>query len=142
MAAYATIGMFVTCAALPLVPGNTIALVAGATAIFFACLPVAVVGAATQLATPSRMRGVVASLYAFTAQILSYGVGLTVIALLTDKVFRDPKMVGSSLQIVTCVASALATLLLFSVLPHHRRILGEMASATPGSTPNAPAVAK
>lgn len=131
VAAFATVGMFLCCLAIPYVPGHAGALAIGAAAIFFGCLPVAVLDAATQLATPNRMRGVVASLYTLSAQIISYGMGLTAIALVTDRVFGNPKMVGYSLQIVTCVASAIAGLLIFSVLRHHRRILGEMVEGDP-----------
>jgi MFS transporter, Spinster family, sphingosine-1-phosphate transporter len=131
VAAFATIGIFVSCAAIPLVTGGAAALAVGTAAIFCSCLPVAIVGAATQLATPSRMRGVVASLYTLSAQSLGNGVGLPSIALLTDKVFKNPNMVGYSLQIVTCTAAAIAALLLFTVLPYHRRLLAELADAAP-----------
>jgi MFS transporter, Spinster family, sphingosine-1-phosphate transporter len=133
VAAFATIGMFVSCAAIPLATGGAGALAIGTAAIFCSCLPVAIVGAATQLATPSRMRGVVASLYTLSAQSIGNGIGLTSIALMTDKVFRNPNMVGYSLQIVTCAAAAIAALLLFTVLPHHRRIVAELAAAAPGA---------
>jgi MFS transporter, Spinster family, sphingosine-1-phosphate transporter len=131
VAAFSTIGMFLSCAAIPLVPGTFGTLAIGTLAIFFSCFPVAIVGSATQLATPGRMRGVAASLYTLSAQSLSYGVGLSSIALITDKVFRDPKMVGYSLQIVTCTASVLAAMLLFSVLRHHQKILAEIVDIQP-----------
>lgn len=79
------------------------------------------------------MRGVVASLYTLSAQSLGNGVGLPSIALMTDKVFKNPNMVGYSLQIVTCTAAAIAALLLFTVLPYHRRILAELADAKPAT---------
>jgi MFS family permease len=127
VAAFATIGMLLSCAAIPIASSAVGALGAAAGMIFWCGFPTGIIASATQLATPSRMRGVVASLYTFSAQLIGYGLGPTVVALFTDRVFADPKMVGYSLQIVMCTAATLAAFLLFSVLPHYRVILGGLA---------------
>jgi len=126
-AAFTTFAMFAICSVIPYVPSRAGAIAVGITAIFCGCLPVAVIDAANQLVTPSRMRGVSGSLHIFSAQLVSNGLGIPLIALITDRVFHDPKMVGHSLQIVTCGASAAACVLLFTVLRAHRRILAEFA---------------
>jgi MFS family permease len=125
VAAFSTFGMMASCAAIPFVPGDVGSLAIGAIAIFFACLPVAVIDAANQMVTPSRMRGISGSLHMFSAQIISNGIGVPLIALITDRVFHDPTKVGYSLQFTTVGAAALAALLLFTVRRTHRQILGE-----------------
>lgn len=64
-AAFSMIGTFFFCAAIPLAPSPVTALVAIAGAIFSFSLPIGIMAAATQLCTPSRLRGSVASLYTF-----------------------------------------------------------------------------
>jgi hypothetical protein len=50
-------------------------------------------------------------------------IGPSLIAVVTDHVFGDPKMVGYSLQIVTSTASVVAAALLFAVLPSYVTIV-------------------
>lgn len=136
-AACATFVMMLFCLAIPLAPSATGALVVATGMIFCCGFPTGIVAAATQHATASRMQGAVASLYTFFAQLIGYGIGPTVIALFTDHVFHDPKMVGYSMQIVMTAAAISATLLLLSVLPYHRRLVGEAADlrTVPPATP-------
>lgn len=126
-AAFGTLGMLISCAAIPLSPSGTGALTAAACVIFWNGFPIGCIAGATQIVTPSRVRGVVASLYTFFAQLIGYGIGPTAVALVTDKVFGDPKLVGYSLQIVTCAASLVAALLFFTVLRPYRELLKEGA---------------
>lgn len=133
-AMFGTAGMLLFCLAIPWAPGNVGALVVAAGMIFCCGFPTGVVAAATQHVTANRMQGIVASFYTFTAQLIGYGIGPTAIALVTDQIFHDPKMVGYSMEIVMSVASMLATVLLFTVLPHHRRIVGEMVDTQPERT--------
>ncbi len=130
-AAFSMVGMFLFCAVIPFAPGPVGALAATAGAIFFFSLPTGVMAAAMQFGTPRRLRGVVASLYTFSAQFIGYGIGPTAIALVTDRVFGDPKMVGYSIGIVCCIASAIASWLMFSALPHYRRLLADESAALP-----------
>lgn len=119
----------VSCAAIPLMPGVAGAFVAIAGAFFLSSVPTGIVAAAIQIGTPSRMRGVVASLYTFFAQLIGFGVGPTAIALVTDKGFGDPRMVGHSVGIVCAVAALVAAWLFFTALPPYRRMLDEERSA-------------
>jgi MFS family permease len=124
VSALSTIGMLASCVAIPIAPGTTGALAAAA-GVFFSCgLPLGIIAAATQSVTPSRMRGVVAALYTFIAQLIGYMIGPTLIALCTDRVFGDPTMVGYSMQIVMGSASCAAILLLFSCLKYYRQLVG------------------
>ncbi|MCG7400377.1 MFS transporter [Caballeronia zhejiangensis] len=124
-AGFSMVGMFFFCVALPFAPSARGVFIAAAGAIFCFSLPIGIIAAATQLSTPSRLRGVVASLHTFLAQSIGFGIGPTAIALITDKVFGDPRMVGYSLGIVSSIASAIAAWLIFTALPHYRRMLDE-----------------
>jgi MFS transporter, Spinster family, sphingosine-1-phosphate transporter len=125
-AAFAMIPMMLCCASIPFAPGTTGALAAAAGTVFFFSLPTGCMSAALQLVAPSRMRGTVGALYSFAAQLIGFGAGPTLIALMTDHVFGNPRMVGNSIAIVGTVASALAAWLLFGALPHYRRLLAEV----------------
>ncbi|AQH04371.1 MFS transporter (plasmid) [Burkholderia sp. KK1] len=128
-AAMSMIPMLLCCASIPFAPGVTGALAAAAGTVFFFSLPTGCMGAALQIVAPSRMRGTVGAIYSFVAQLIGFGAGPTLIALLTDRGFHDPKMVGHSIAIVCAIAAALAAWLLLSALPHYRRLLAEERSA-------------
>ncbi len=122
-AAFSTIGMFALCTMLPLASSSTVLLVV-AGVIFFNSFPIGLMAYTLQSATPTMVRGFASALYTFVAQLLGYALGPTIIALITDKVFHDPRMVGYSLQIVTSCASLLAGAMFFTVLRHYRGLMG------------------
>lgn len=124
-AAIAMIPMMLCCASIPFAPGATGALAAAAGTVFFFSLPTGCMAAALQNVAPSRMRGTVGALYSFFAQLIGFGLGPTLIALVTDRVFGNPKMAGNSIGIVCTIAAALAAWLLFSALLPYRRLLEE-----------------
>jgi MFS family permease len=117
--------MCLCCAAIPLASTARGALGAIACAYFFSALPQGILAAAMQLGTPRRIRGVAASLHTFSAQLMGYGAGPTVIALVTDRVFGDPKMVGYSVGLVCFIASVVAASLMAFTLRPYRRLLDE-----------------
>ena len=130
MAALSMCCMLLCCIAIPFAPDATTALAASAGAIFFFSLPTGVMAAAMQMGAPSRMRGAIGSLYTFSGQLIGFGLGPTSIALVTDKVFHDPKMLGFSIALVCAIASALAVWLMVTALPHYRRLLAEARHAS------------
>ena len=107
--------------------GILVALAVAGGMIFCCGFPTGILAAATQYATAGRMQGAVASLHSFISQLVGYGIGPTLIALLTDKVFHDPKMIGHSMQIVMSTAALIATAMLLSVRAHHDRFAAESA---------------
>jgi MFS family permease len=125
VAGYSMIGILICCVAIPLTRGLTGTLAASAGAVFFFSLPTGIMAAATQLASPSRMRGAVGALYTISGQLIGFGLGPISIALVTDKVFRDPKALGYSIAIVCTIASLAAAWLMFTALPHYRERLNE-----------------
>ena len=95
-------------------PGPDAALAVAAGTVFFFSLPTGLMAAAMQVGAPSRMRGVVGGFYTFFGQLIGFGLGPTAIALVTDRVFGNPKMVGYSIAIVCSIASAIAAWPIFS----------------------------
>jgi MFS family permease len=131
-AALSMFPMLLCCACIPFATSAAGALAAAAGTVFFFSLPTGCMAAALQLVAPSRMRGAIGALYSFVAQLIGFGAGPTLIALLTDHVFHNPKMVGYSIAIVCTIASALAAWLLLTALPHYRRLLAEERAAQVG----------
>jgi MFS family permease len=123
-AAFSTIGMLLFCLMIPVAPDNVTVLFVAGEAIFFNSFPIGLMAFTLQSATPSRIRGVAASFYTFSAQLIGYAIGPTLTALITDKVFGDPAMVGHSLQIVTSTASFVACLMFFTILRPYRHLIG------------------
>lgn len=96
------------------------AFAAAGAVIYFTAFLAGLLSAGTTIASPPRMRGVVASLYSFAAQIIGYMIGPILVALLTDNYFADPDRVGSSLQIVMTAGSILLAICMWLLLPKFR----------------------
>jgi len=127
-AAFASLGLLLFTVLIPFMPGFTGTLIAAAGGTFFYSLPQSMSATALQLATPNRMRGVVASLYLFVVSVIGLAAAPTLVALVTDRIFGDPAQVGFSLTIVCGTSSAGAAWLLFAALPHYRRALATLQS--------------
>lgn len=110
-------------AMIPFAPSYAAIMAVAALATFFYSFPQAMSASALQVATPNRMRGVVTSIYTFILSGFGLGVAPTLVALLTDFVFRDPAHVNQSLAIVCAVSAALAAWLGWGALPHFRKAL-------------------
>lgn len=90
---------------------------------FLYSLPQAVASSALQLATPNRMRGIASSVYVFAASVAGLGLAPTIVALLTDFVFRDDARVGESLALTCMVAAMLAMFFISRAVRAYRRML-------------------
>ncbi|KQM21054.1 spinster family MFS transporter [Novosphingobium sp. Leaf2] len=86
-------------------------------------VPQALSSSALQLVTPNRMRGIASSIYVFVISIAGLAFAPTVVALITDFVFKDERRVGDSLAITCAAAAAAGTIFLARALPHYRRML-------------------
>jgi MFS family permease len=71
-----------------------------------------VAGAALQMIAPNRIRARLVALYFLVANLIGLGLGPTVIALVTAKVFGDDAALRYGLAIVTAVALPLAAVIL------------------------------
>jgi len=119
-----TLSLVPVSASLLFVSSYPAALAIATLAAYLYSLPQALASAALQLATPNRMRGFASAIYVFAVSITGLGVAPTVVALITDRVFVDEKMVGASLGITCMVACALGAVLLWRCLPAYRRMIG------------------
>jgi len=143
-AAFCITGVLLLCSAIPFAPGSTGALAVCAGVIFCFSIPVAILPVVAQRGTPNRLRGLVASLYSFFGNIIGFGIGPSAIALTTDKVFGNPRMVGYSIGIVCCIAAAIAAWLLFAVISRYRKmpddadLTNQHRAPAPEITRNAP----
>lgn len=104
----AAIALIPVAVALAFAPSYIAALAVATVAGFMYSLPQALASSALQFVTPNRMRGVASSFYVFAVSVTGLGAAPTVVALITDFVFRDEAKVGFSLAI-TCTAAAIAS---------------------------------
>lgn len=111
------------CLLIPFATSYTAIMVIAGAITFLYSFPQAMSASALQVATPNRMRGVVTSLYTFVLSGFGLGVAPTLVALLTDYVFRDPQRVDQSLAIVCTTSAALAAWLGWGTLKHFRAAL-------------------
>lgn len=97
-------------------------------ALFFLSFPMPTSTAAMQMLAPNQMRAQVAAIFLLISNLFALGAGTTLVALITDYVFKDENAVGFSLAIVITLASLLAALLLQHGRSHFRSsIQGEGA---------------
>lgn len=102
----------VLAASLAFAPSYSVALGIGGVISFFYSLPMAGASAALQIVTPNRMRGMASAVYVFVVSVIGLGAAPTIVALITDKVFRDESMVGTSLAITSTVSAIIGLVLL------------------------------
>lgn len=125
--AYLRVAMMAMVAAVPagiaylLVPNPHLAIALLAPVIFLTAVPLGVAPAALMQVTPSQMRGQVSAVYLFTINLIGLGAGPTAVAIVTDHVFRDDSLVGSSILIVATTANILSALILWSGLRSYVR---------------------
>jgi MFS family permease len=108
--------------AIAIVPGVLFFFVDSATAalacitvlVFFLAAHTGLVPASLQLITPNELRGQVTAVYLFILNLIGLGMGPTVVALITDRYYRDPLQVGNSMSITLSVALTLGVLLFAS----------------------------
>jgi MFS family permease len=105
-------GVLVPTALLPFAADLGTAAITLSVAFFFAAFPMPPSTAAMQLLTPNRLRARVAALFLFCNSLLGLALGSILIGWLNDRVFGNPRAVGSSLAIVTCGAGILAVCIL------------------------------
>jgi MFS family permease len=109
--------------AAPLMPSGWLAAGSGAIGLFCTSLLFGPQNAAIQAATPNRMRGQVTALVLFGFNVIGVGLGPSILAFLTDYVFRDESQIRYALATCYAVISPIAFLILWSGLkPYGRRI--------------------
>jgi MFS family permease len=90
---------------------------------FFMSTPFGVAPAAIQQMMPNTMRAQATAFYLFMINLIGIGLGPTIVATLTEDVFRDKRQVHLSLLVVGILAFAAAACLLWAGLKPYRRSL-------------------
>jgi len=91
--------------------------------VFFGSMPYGVAPAAIQRMMPNTMRAQATAIYLFVINIIGMSLGPTLVALLTEHVFKDEKALHYSLLIVGCVSYVIAAVLLSVSLQRYRQSL-------------------
>ncbi|MFM0223204.1 spinster family MFS transporter [Paraburkholderia dipogonis] len=109
-------------------------------AMFFASFPMPTSTAAMQTLAPNQMRAQISAVFLLISNLIALGIGTTLVALLTDKVFGSPTAVGNSMSIVNCVATVLAAGLLWLGCKQYRLSLAREEGRKSMSSVQAPQV--
>lgn len=81
-------------------------------AMFFASFPMPISTTAMQMLAPNQLRAQISAVFLLISNLVAVGIGTTLVALITDKIFENPLMVGMSLSIVGTISCVLAFILL------------------------------
>ncbi len=119
---FSGIAVFVCCVALYFRTSAAMVLALGGIIAFFYSIPTALAATALQIVTPNRMRGLASSIYIVTVTLMGLGVAPVLVAVLTDKLFRDEARVGDSLAMVCGVAALSSMIALYRCLAPYRRL--------------------
>ena len=96
----------------PFIPSPQVTLALLAALHFFASFHAGMAVAALHTATPISMRSQATAAYLFVINLVGLGGGPLVVALLTDFVFQDEALIGSSLMLVGACATPIAIFML------------------------------
>jgi MFS family permease len=110
-------------AAAPLMPGALGASVMFSLAFMFGAAAYPPGAVAVQKLAPAPFRARVAALYMFVVTILSLALAPTAVALLTDRVFGDPALIGHSLVTFTAIAGPIGVLCIVAAMRAFRASL-------------------
>lgn len=98
-----------------------------AVALYFASFPLATSAAALQIMAPNRMRAQVTALFFLSMNLLGITGGATLVALCTDYVFGDERLVGYSMSIIGAASALGGAALLGWGLGRYRRTVASVA---------------
>jgi MFS family permease len=107
----------------PIVPSAIWAAILLAPTVFFTSMPFGVAPAAIQQMMPNPMRAQATAIYLFVINLIGMGLGPTLVAAMTEDVFRERTAVGYSLLIVGVCAHLGGAALIWLGLGPYRRSL-------------------
>jgi MFS family permease len=116
----ATINMALFTSAM-FIPSAKVALCVLALSTFIGTLPLSLISASLQAIAPNQLRGQLSAIFGFIANIVGVASGPTLVALLTDYLYRDELAVGRSLATAYVVITPIAV----SILAFGRKGLRE-----------------
>lgn len=112
---------------MPLAPSPYLALALLAVVMFCFSLPGGLAPASVQMVTPPRLRARVSAVYLFCTALIGVGFGPTVVAAVTDFVFRNDAALGHSLSVVAAVVTPISVFALIALLKPFRERVAAMA---------------
>jgi MFS family permease len=116
--------IFASLATAPFIGMPTLSLVLLAALHFFASFHAGMAVAALHTATPLTMRSQATAAYLFVINLIGLGGGPLIVALLTDFVFQDERLIGSSLMVVGACATPIAIFMLSLAARQYRALTG------------------
>lgn len=116
-------------------PSAVLALALMSVGTFVGTLPLSLIMASLQAVAPNQLRGQLVAIFSFLANVLGVASGPTLIALLTDYVFRDEQALGLSLATASLVITPITITILGIGRAGLRQSLARAAElyATPAS---------
>ncbi|MBW2259997.1 MAG: MFS transporter [Deltaproteobacteria bacterium] len=106
-----------------LMPTAWLSLALSCPGVFFLSFPAGLVIASLQMITPNEMRGQVSALYLFISNLVAFGCGPIVIALMTDYLFHDEAHLRYSMSLAAGMFIPLGAVILFLGLKPFRRTI-------------------
>ena len=100
----------------PLMPTPELSIAMLGVLYFVAMLSPGPQNAALQIITPNQMRGQVTALYLFVFNAIGFGTGATVVAFVTDHIFRKEALIGYSMLTVGVVLGPISVAFIWSGL--------------------------
>ena len=116
--------------AMALMPNPYLAIAAAAWVNFWGACNSGPYNAAFQTITPSRMRGQITALYLFVFNVIGAGMGPTVVALFTDKLYHSDALIGYALATNAMVFAPLILGLFWLTLKPYSRSVAAAAAWT------------
>jgi MFS family permease len=104
---WASLGVVPFALAYPLMPTPGLALAMLAGSLFCGSVGVGPANTALQVITPGRMRGTVSALHIAVFNVVGYGLGPLLVALLTDRLFGDEAMLATSMALAAALLAPL-----------------------------------
>jgi len=117
---FACFGMIVPGIAYPLLDDINLVILFMVVFVFFASAPLGTAPASIVDMTPGPMRGQATALYTGILNVIGFGVGPLLVALLTDNLFVDPQFLKYSMVIVLVVSMFVAISALYVNLSAYR----------------------
>lgn len=106
------VGLFIPIIAFTQVSQLWLSVVLLIPAMFFASFPMPISTTAMQMLAPNQIRAQISAIFLLISNLIALGIGTTLVALITDKVFGNPLMVGMSVSIVGSISCILSFILL------------------------------
>ena len=118
--------------AFPLMPTGEMAIALSGMTMFLGAVIIGPQNAAIQIVTPNRMRGQITAAVLFGFNVIGYGLGPVILALVTDYVFQDEMQIRYALSSTYVVIGPLALFVLWFSLKPYRKAMELIKSEESG----------